>query len=729
MSDLPDLLRCAQEPIRVPGAIQPHGRLVVLSPQVELIAWSENWPGRESAGKAIASLGVALHDLRPGEPPAPLGKVLLEDRWFDVLAHRTNDAVLVEFEAGASEAGTQAPIYSLARSFLPRLEEAHSLETLSQLAAREIKRLTGFGRTLVYRFSEEGHSIVLAEALDEGYDSYQHHCFPASDIPAQARELYLLNHIRLIPDVDYQPVALVGADAGWNARRLDLSFAGLRSVSPIHLEYMRNMGTRASMSVSIIIGGRLWGLISCHHHEARHLPYETRTACEHLGQLLSLQIDAKEKASESESRLELRKLTLEIVSHLAEGDATLERLVSEPVPLLRLARADGAAVVLNDRCWTVGQTPPAPQIVALAHWIAAKGGATFSSDHLAADFPEAAGWTNIAAGVLAVSISQVHRHLVLWFRPEQVRHIRWAGEPRKLMHGSDGRIHPRKSFSAWQELVQGQSQAWSPAELLAATELRHALIGIVLRRAEELAEVAAELGRVNKELEAFSYTVSHDLRAPMRHIAGYIDLVQELDGSSLSDKSNRYLANVRHAASYAGQLVDALLDFSRMGRAELKRSSVSMSLLVSEVAAELSRQEEGKQIQWEIDGELPVLWADPFLMQIVTRNLLSNAVKYSMGRDVPRIRVSAWQNAEGQGLRISDNGVGFQQKYIGKLFGVFQRLHKAEDFEGTGIGLASVRRIVERHGGNVWAEGMVDQGATFWFVLPYKKNSPPARTT
>ena len=336
-----------------------------------------------------------------------------------------------------------------------------------------------------------------------------------------------------------------------------------------------------------------------------------------------------------------------------------------------------------------------------------------------------------ASGVLAISISQVHQHLVLWFRPELIRNVRWAGEPRKLEQASDGRITPRKSFKAWQEQVRGQSEPWTTAEVAAAGELRHALIGIVLRRAEEMAEVAAELGRVNKELEAFSYTVSHDLRAPMRHIAGYVDLVQELDGKQLSDRSNRYLSNVRHAAAYAGQLVDALLDFSRMGRAELKRSKVPMGLLVREVAAELARHEGGARIEWDIADDLPTVRADPFLMQIVVRNLLSNAVKYTRNREVPRIRVGAVRQPQGDGLLVNDNGVGFQQKYIGKLFGVFQRLHKAEDFEGTGIGLASVRRIVERHGGAVWGEGVVDGGATFGFVIPREPGSRPAsgRTT
>ncbi len=724
---LADLSLCAAEPIRVPGAIQPHGWMAVLSSTGQLAAWSSNWGDPSRARDAVAALALDPKALGPGEAPAAIGRLLgHEGALLDAVAHRSGDWVVIEFEPATLHAGTLAPIYSLARTFLPQLQRARSVDELVRLAAAEIKRLTGFGRTLVYRFDEEGHGEVLAEELDAGYDSYRGHRFPAADIPAQARELYRLNHIRLIPDAHYQPVPLVSEDAGLNARRLDLSLAGLRSVSPVHLEYMRNMGTLASMSVSIVVRGQLWGLISCHDHAARNLPYEARAACEHLGRLLSMQIEAKEDNADVESRLELRQLTLEIVSHLADGDATLQRLVSEPVPLLRLARAAGAAVVLNDQCWTVGETPEPAVIAALAQWIAGMGHDTFASDRVPKAFPAAAAHKARAAGVLAVSISQVHQHLVLWFRPERVQTIQWAGDPRKELQVSEGRIHPRRSFASWREQVQGRSAPWSPAEVAAAAELRHALIGIVLRRAEEMAEVATELGRVNKELEAFSYTVSHDLRAPMRHIAGYVDLVQDLEGKQLSERSNRYLSHVKEAAAYAGHLVDALLDFSRMGRSAVKPVMVQTQLLVEELVAEFSRQE-ARAITWEIERPLPELWADPFLLQVALRNLLGNAVKYTRTREQPRIRIAPVGDAQVQGLEISDNGVGFQQKYVNKLFGVFQRLHKSEEFEGTGIGLASVRRIVERHGGTVWARGEPDQGAVFGFSLPRGKGAEKGR--
>jgi chemotaxis family two-component system sensor kinase Cph1 len=240
----------------------------------------------------------------------------------------------------------------------------------------------------------------------------------------------------------------------------------------------------------------------------------------------------------------------------------------------------------------------------------------------------------------------------------------------------------------------------------------------VLRRAEELNEVATELGRVNKELEAFSYTVSHDLRAPMRHIAGYVDLVLDLEGDKLGDKALRYLGHVKDASAYSGRMVDALLDFSRTGRTSLKPGRVDMASLCKEIARELTRFESARTIEWDVSPALPVLRADPTLMQVAMRNLMGNAVKYSRDQSVTRVQVLPVVRPGRAGVEVVDNGVGFDMRYVDKLFGVFQRLHQSEQFEGTGIGLASFRRIVERHGGEVWAQGTPGEGARFGFVLP-----------
>jgi light-regulated signal transduction histidine kinase (bacteriophytochrome) len=242
-------------------------------------------------------------------------------------------------------------------------------------------------------------------------------------------------------------------------------------------------------------------------------------------------------------------------------------------------------------------------------------------------------------------------------------------------------------------------------------------VGIVLRRAEELAAISDELRRSNKELEAFSYSVSHDLRAPFRHIVGYSELLKKQEGNDLSEKGRRYVDTIIDSAYTAGTLVDNLLRFSQMGRTALKPRRIDVHRLIDEVRQQLTTHAAGRRIDWVI-GDLPEVTADPVLIRLVFENLLDNAVKYTRPREKARIEIGSTRNDGETVFFVRDNGVGFDMKYIDKLFGVFQRLHRMEEFEGTGIGLANVRRIVERHGGRAWGEGTLNKGATFFVALP-----------
>jgi signal transduction histidine kinase len=240
----------------------------------------------------------------------------------------------------------------------------------------------------------------------------------------------------------------------------------------------------------------------------------------------------------------------------------------------------------------------------------------------------------------------------------------------------------------------------------------------LLQARSELAKRAAELEAANKELESFTYSVSHDLRAPLRHVAGYAELLQRQASASLDEKARRYMAMILEASKRMGSLIDDLLGFSRIGRAEARKTAVSLDQLVREVIAELAQETKGRQIKWTI-GALPVCYGDRSMLKVVLMNLLSNAVKFTRLKSPAKIEIG-WADGKDNQIEVfvKDNGAGFEMQYVNKLFGVFQRLHRAEEFEGTGIGLATVQRIIHRHGGEVRAEGGVDQGATFYFSLP-----------
>jgi PAS domain S-box-containing protein len=238
---------------------------------------------------------------------------------------------------------------------------------------------------------------------------------------------------------------------------------------------------------------------------------------------------------------------------------------------------------------------------------------------------------------------------------------------------------------------------------------------------QELAKRSADLESINKELEAFAYSISHDLRAPLRHMAGYTELLQKKASSVVDEKSNRYMAMILESAMRMGNLIDDLLAFSRIGRAETQKTLVSLAQLVKEALAEVRQDAEGRDIAWKISS-LPDFYGDRSMLRVVLVNLIANAVKFTRTRLRAEIEIGcADGNTDQLIIFVRDNGVGFDMRYVHTLFGVFQRLHPSDEFEGTGIGLATVQRIINRHGGKVWAEGSVDSGATFYFSAPRPK--------
>jgi two-component system, chemotaxis family, sensor kinase Cph1 len=731
-----DISACDREPIHLSSAIQPHGALLALDDELRVVRASEN----------AASWLSLLADPLASDRPLPLAEVLAPgwgdlptqlESWLDgaerlvlaagpgpqgrratALAQRLRDGgALLEFEAGNLDFHAAGRLQARVQADLEQLGQAGDLDALCKLVAAQVRVLTGFNRVMVYRFTEEWDGVVVAEDGDGTLPSYLGLRFPASDIPRQARELYRLNRVRIIPDADYgpQPVRMAGGLP--ELEPLDLSASVLRSVSPVHLEYMRNMGTAASMSVSILADGRLWGLISCHHATPRLVSLQVRNACDFLAQVMALQVSARERTAEASRRVELAAVQAELLARMARERQFASGLALRPAAWLALAGAGGAAAVVDGDVTTAGLTPERTQILDLIDWLNREDRSEVFCTHVLGErFPAAQAYAEVASGVLAIRTSQLHPSYVLWFRPEVIQEVTWGGDPRKAVEADTGRLTPRKSFDQWKEKVRGRATAWESAVVETARAFRNAILNVVLRQAEERAELAGELQRSNRELEAFSYSVSHDLRAPFRHIVGYAELLQERE-DKLDETSARYVRSIRDSAISAARLVDDLLQFSKVGRATLSTSRVDMNKLVAEARRSLEPDLDGREIEWRVE-ELPPAFGDATMLRQVLVNLISNAAKYTRPRAHAQITLYAEQGEAETTYVVKDNGVGFDMAYAGKLFGVFQRLHRAEEFEGTGIGLAIAQRVVERHGGRIFAESGLDRGATFRFALP-----------
>ncbi|MEP0909566.1 ATP-binding protein [Leptolyngbya sp. GB1-A1] len=765
-SEVLDLTSCEREPIHIPGLIQPHGCLLVLKePDLTLIQVSENTAAH--LGKSPEQLlNTALTDLLGAKQTVAIEQCLTENfetvnplkitiersegaAIFDGVIHRADELLLLELEPSQTEASANSlQLYPWVKGTINKLQSATTLQEMCNFAVAEIRRLTGFDRVMVYQFTKTGAGKVIAEAKRDDATPYLGLHYPSTDIPQQAKQLYILNGLRLIPDVAYQPAALVPTLNPVTNRPTDLSLVGLRSVSPVHLEYLHSMGVSASMSVSLLNHKlnqkTLWGLIACHHHTPKFLSYEVRTICELLGQVVSWELGVKEENEDLEYKVKLRSTLARFVGQISQHSEWVSGLNYASADLLDLAGAQGAAILWDDRWMQIGQTPDIADLSALVKWLETQvEDNLFYTDALAQVYADAARYQQMASGLIGLAISKTNRNYILWFRPEVVQTVNWGGDPNKPVQvEQDGsvRLSPRRSFALWQETVRGKSLPWKPCEVEAVMELRSAIVGIVLRRVDELARINLELQRSNHELDAFAYIASHDLKEPLRGIHNYSNFLLEDYAKVLDEEGVAKLKTLVRLTQRMEDLIDTLLHFSRLGRVELELQKIDLNELVKAVIEVLRLSRSNVRIQ--IPKPLPTIECDPVQVSEVFSNLISNAIKYNDTLDklveigwtdeitssCPAMQSSSPFGGIGQGrseklsklvFYVRDNGIGIPDHHRENIFRIFKRLHSPKKYGGgTGAGLTIARKIVERHGGQIWVESEVGKGSTFFFTLP-----------
>lgn len=510
----------------MPGGVQQHGFFLLTDSAFDrVLVASENaeqylgLPLKLILGASLKSLleremlgAIRLESFNDKSNPeglvSYLGTFRICKDLFSVVSHCIGDERALEFEVQDRVVGPEM-MNAVITNFVSTLGRLGSERELCDELTRQFAQLTGFDRVLLYSFNDEGHGTVLCEVNNGRLPSYLDLRFPASDIPPQARELYVLNTVRIIPDAYYQPSALVGVE-GRAARSLDLSRATLRSVSPIHLEYMRNMGTASSMSVSILKEGRLWGLVSGHHAEAKSVPYLVRSACDMLTRMASTQLTAFHTAARLNQMVHFHSVQREVLTALASAQNYRYGLVEQLGTLPDVTNASSVALLDESKVFSSGPLPPDSFLNELIAWLDARPEfEVFHSSNLSAEFPLADAYREQASGLLAIRISAVQQRYLLWFRPELVTTVRWAGEPSKTVDASL-HLHPRASFDEWKEIVRGHSQPWTSVEVDSARDFRNALTIISLRRAEEaIQEGEARFQQLTHALPIKIFTVDN----------------------------------------------------------------------------------------------------------------------------------------------------------------------------------------------------------------------------
>jgi chemotaxis family two-component system sensor kinase Cph1 len=736
--ELKDALeQCAREPIHIPGSIQPHGFLIVFDPQSGIIGnCSENisaFLGHEPGAVLGRTLVEMFGDDNAAIMLSATTKTALEPlescivriggNAFDAVASRAGEQTLMEFEPQPKDSAYSADkfYYDSLRYFAINIREAQNSRDLFALLVNEIFHLTGIDRVKLYKFDADWNGEVIAEAKKDHMVSYLGLHFPATDIPEQARKLYMKNYLRIIPDISYQPSRIVPTLAA-DGEPIDLSQSVLRSVSPVHIQYLDNMNVKASMSISIIQNGRLWGLVACHHNEPLYIPYRIRMIAEIVGHIFSAQLSSMEEM-EKTTDTQKRKILLERLSRVIQDDSDIEKIFARLAPLtMEALNANALAFRTSGHLHVHGDAPDSEQLGAFFDWLGQQNiDYMIHAERMPAEFRAIPTLASLEGGFLASRVTVVDGDFVVWFKHSINREVRWAGNPEKSaeMTKAGYRLTPRSSFDLWNEAVRGRAESWTREDVHTAEKI----VKILLEGKQKVADQA------NLAKSEFLANLSHELRTPMNAIIGISHL---LSGSNpLSDRQRMFVATLKSSADNLLSLINDLLDVAKIEAKSIELEEITFDLrrMLQEIVSMMSVRAIEKGIKLNLDLRLTsyLYYGDPNRLRQIMLNLVSNAVKFT---DKGEVVIRAQNTGEGEGFKkvtfeVCDTGIGIARDKIHAIFDKFAQADASisRRFGGTGLGLSITKTLVDLMGGHIAVKSEPGEGSTFFFTIPLKISS------
>ncbi|PWS28891.1 histidine kinase [Pedobacter yonginense] len=731
-----NLTNCDKEPIHIPGKIQSHGFLIAVNKSDLKISYISENVGlfiKESAknllDQPLSSLNHFLNQDASEFNIEDLLKLGAIKKSFDsispylldiggkpyyLIISPSNNFWLLEFEPATLQYDIQSSIGRSASAML----KGKTVSALLKGAAIEVKKLINYDRIMIYKFLDDGHGEVVAEEKEDNLEPFFGLHYPATDIPQQARALYKLNLTRLIADVNTEDAPIVTFNEN---EPLDLTNGSLRAVSPIHIQYLKNMGVYSSFSISLISHGELWGLIACHNYSPKFIDYRAREGSKLIGQILSSALEYRQEEEDLEFVEKFKNINTSLSNYLAKDKTLIEALTGHSETILELTQASGVAIIFEGKLYTLGATPQEDDILQLASWLKKNSDETIYYTHrLSEIYTPAKKYKNIASGILACTISKNPDEFIIWFKPEQISTVNWAGNPNKPVEESENgllTLSPRKSFETWAQIVNNTSERWKPEEVASVLRIREVIISHINKKANEIRLLNEKLQSAYEELDTFSYTISHDLRTPLTSIKTYTELL--LKNKTIDDQGRKMLARILNGAEKMNFLIKEILNLARVGRSEIGFEVVDMKRLIQETSAEVWSAFKADNAEL-ILGQLPDLKGDRTMIGQVFTNLISNGVKYSSMVEKPKIEISGYVNDDEIVYMVKDNGIGIDNRYYDRVFELFKRMDNVKEIEGTGVGLAIVKRVVEKHNGRVWFESQLNTGSTFYVAFENK---------
>lgn len=731
-----DLTNCDREPIHIPGKVQSHGFLIAVDAKSYQITYISqnikpfvNTDAKNWLGKKLQELEPVL---MPGGTPDQLSQLLnlgsgsknfeslnpfniqLGGAPYFVVVTPSGNNLVLEFEPTDSDLDLDVQ-KAIGRS-VSEILSGKNLNTLLNNAAYEIKKIIQYDRVMIYKFNEDEHGEVVAEVKNDDLEPFMGLHYPASDIPRQARQLYKLNLTRIIADVNSEssPIITFNDDTP-----LDLTHSVLRAVSPIHIQYLKNMGVGSSFSISLMAHGELWGLVACHNYTPRFINYKAREAAKLVGQILSSALEYRQEEEDTEQLNILNAAADDISGYIKKDQSIVEALTKGKTTIKDITTAAGVALVLDGEVTTIGSAPTAEQITGIIDWLKENmSDSIYYSHRFPGVFPPAKQYSATASGILACALAKDLSEMIIWFKPEQITTVNWAGNPEKPAEpGENGlmQLSPRTSFEIWEEIVKNTSARWSNEEVSTVVKIREEIIYAINRRANEIRMLNERLQLAYEELDTFSYTISHDLRTPLSSVKSYSEFLLATN-KSLDEQAKTILGKIVAGADKMNMLIKEILNYSRVGRSDVEFNKIDMTELVQDISKEVTNALKSPNLNLVI-GDTPNIYGDKVMITQVFTNLINNAVKYSARSNPSKVEIKGVTEGQEVIYSVSDNGVGIDVNYFSRVFELFKRMDNVMDYEGTGVGLAIVKRIVEKHHARIWFESKLGIGTVFYIAF------------
>ncbi|WP_034980650.1 ATP-binding protein [Epilithonimonas tenax] len=722
-----EYINCDQEPIHICGEVQKYGYLLGTKDS-KISFYSENiidffsQDPNQLIGKEITVLFDELKldinwDNVSDNHELAIQHITFKEEEYTLSIHTNHCFTFYEVEK-------VLPNHKINQEYkaIQNILKMSNDDNVWKILLKEVQNIIDFDRAMIYQFLYDGSGEVVEESVKPGLDSYLHLHYPESDIPAQARALYLKNTVRITSHVSGETYPIFGVQK----EKIDLTYSMTRSSSPVHRQYLKNAGVESSFSASIIVNGKLWGMVACQNAEPKHLDLQSRLLVETLTKTSANAFASYRSLQTLEDYQRINLNNIAVRYNLTNEENFGKALENSIEEIMNACSADGMIIKINNEIITHGIVPKYSDIDKIITW------SKVNND----DFEENIFISNTFCQTIDLDLEDSYRScgiiisvlgnntsdMLIWLRKEQGQKIKWAGNPEKetVSEIKDGveiiKFSPRKSFEVWKEYVKNTALPWKTKEIESAKWITSIILKASHSKSSHISDLNAQLKELNEELDAFSYTISHDLNTPLTVIKLNAQLMKRMQQPD--EKTQKFLNTIITQVDAMSDMIKNVLELSKIKKSEIELKNIEVDDLINKLAEDSKISFDSPHTEVIIENTPEVL-GDPTMVYQVFGNVIGNAIKYSSKSSKPRVKIIGEVYESAVTYKITDNGIGIDKQDAGKMFKIFSRMSNAKAFHGNGVGLSIVQHLMEKMGGEITYESENGIGTTF--ILKFQK--------